>query len=204
VIRPAAILLLGAAALSLAPAARAIDIRHLDVRFQGDRYIVDLTAHVDASAHAVGAVITDFSGYPELDTRILESRLERTPGGTDGGQPRLITRVRVCLGSIMCRTLERVELITDERPGLLIASAVPAESDVRFETTHTSWRTDASGTEITYRLEMIPDFWVPPLIGRRLMLKTLREGTVSLFTNIERKARAIVDERAAAKPNEPG
>jgi hypothetical protein len=187
VIRQASALILCAAALAAAPSAGAIDIQQIDVRFQEDRYIVDLRAHLDAPSAAVGQVLTDFESYPELDPRILEVRLE-DGAGTDRAQPRLVTRVRVCLGSFICRTVERVELI-DQQPGLLIASAVPAESDVRFGSTHSSWRTDTTGTEITYRLEMVPDFWIPPLIGRRLMLKTLREGTVSLFTNVEHKAR---------------
>jgi hypothetical protein len=35
----------------------------------------------------------------------------------------------------------------------------------------------------------MPKFWVPPILGRRLMISTLREGTLGLFTNVEREAR---------------
>jgi hypothetical protein len=35
----------------------------------------------------------------------------------------------------------------------------------------------------------MPKFWIPPVFGRRLMIKTLREGTLSLFNNVEREAR---------------
>jgi hypothetical protein len=37
----------------------------------------------------------------------------------------------------------------------------------------------------------MPKFWIPPVFGRRLMIKTLSEGTLSLFTNVEREARAF-------------
>jgi hypothetical protein len=37
----------------------------------------------------------------------------------------------------------------------------------------------------------VPKFWVPALVGRPLMLRNLREATVSLFEHIEKRAAAI-------------
>lgn len=172
------------AALLLAPAAHAIEVDTLDVRFEDGRYIVDFHARLDAPADAVGAVLMDFDRYPQLDARILESRVETRPHQ----QPRLITRLRGCVGVLICRSMSRVEHL-EERQGEIIARAIPEESDVRFGLTHSRWEPKDDATEVRYRLEIIPDFWVPPMIGRRMMIRTMREGTLSLFRNVERVAR---------------
>lgn len=170
-------------ALVAAPAALAIDVERLDVQRVEDRYVVEFQARLAASAEDVGKVLTDYEHYPELDTRIQEARRDASD------QARLHTRLRGCLGGLMCRTMQRVETL-EERPGEVIATALPAESDVRYGITHSRWEASAggTGTEVNYRLEITPDFWVPPLIGPRLLIKTLREGTLNLFTNVERAA----------------
>jgi hypothetical protein len=172
------------AALLLTPAAHAMEVNTLEVRFEDGRYIVELEARLDAPADVVGAVLTDFDHYPQLDERILESRLEVL----EHQPPRLITRLRGCVGVIICRSMKRVESLA-QRPGELIANAIPEESDVRFGTMFSRWEQKDGYTQVRYRLVIIPDFWVPPMIGRRMMIRTLREGTLSLFRNVERVAR---------------
>jgi hypothetical protein len=95
-----------------------------------------------------------------------------------------------CLGGLFCRTMQRVEEI-EERPGELLATAVLAESDVRFGVTRSQWSAHDGGTALGYRLEIMPKFWIPPLFGRRIMINTLRDGTVSLFTNVEGAAQRV-------------
>lgn len=177
-------LIFGAIVLLLAPAANGIEVEKLDVSYQRDRYVVVFSAQLAAPAAAVGAVLKDYDQYPELDPRITESRVlsrERI------SRVRLFTRMRGCLGSLMCRSMQRVEEI-EEQPDELLATAVLAESDVRFGVTRSHWIANRGGTALTYRLEIMPKFWIPALFGRRLMIKTLREGTLSLFTNVESAA----------------
>lgn len=174
------------AALLWAGTANALEVRRLDVSFQGDRYVVVLNAQLDAPADAVGEVLRRYDDYPSLDPRILESRvLSRDREHS----LRLYTRMRGCLGSVMCRSMQRVEEV-EERPDELLATAVLDESDVRFGVTRSQWQPQNGGTALQYRLEIMPKFWIPRFFGRRLMLSTLREGTLSLFTNVEREARA--------------
>ncbi len=174
----------GAMVIAMAPAADALEVERLDVSYQKDRYVVVFSAQLDAPADAVGAVLKNYDQYPELDPRITESRVlsrERL------SRVRLFTRMRGCLGSLMCRSMQRVEEI-EEQPDELLATAVLAESDVRFGITRSHWTANQGGTALTYRLEIMPKFWIPALFGRRLMINTLREGTLSLFTNVESAA----------------
>jgi hypothetical protein len=176
--------LLALAVLWAGPA-HALEVRRLDVSFQGDRYVVILNAQLDAQPDAVGEVLKRYDDYPSLDPRIIESRvLSRDREHS----LRLYTRLRGCLGSLMCRNVQRVEQV-EERPNEMIATAVLEESDVRFGVMRLQWQPQNGGTAVQYRLETMPKFWVPPILGRRLMISTLREGTLGLFTNVEREAR---------------
>jgi hypothetical protein len=174
--------LAAAVAAGVVPAAHALEVQQLDVAFRDGRYVVEFQASLDAPAEAVGAVLTDFDNYPQLDERILESRLD-----SGGAQLRLVTRLRGCIGAMLCRSMRRVEVL-DQASGELIATAIPEESDVRYGRTHSRWSASGEATNVSYTLEIVPDFWVPPIIGRRAMIRTLRDGTLALFRNVERVA----------------
>jgi hypothetical protein len=173
--------------LLLASPANALEVRRLDVSFEGDRFVVVLNAQLDAPADGVGEVLKRYDDYPSLDPRITESRV--LSRGREHSV-RLYTRMRGCLGTLMCRSMKRVEEI-EERPNELLATTVLPESDVRFGVTRSQWEPQDGGTSLQYRLEIMPKFWIPPVFGRRLMIRTLSEGTLSLFTNVEREARAF-------------
>lgn len=177
--------LIGAvAALTLSPVVHALDVERLDVELRDDRYVVEFVAQLDAPTEAVHAVLTDYDAYPTLDPRIQESRVL---GRDRLNSVRLYTRMRGCLGTLMCRTMQRVEEI-QELPDQLLATAILDQSDVRFGVTRSQWQSTEHGTEVIYRLEIMPKFWIPPLFGRRLMISALRAGTLELFTNVEKAA----------------
>jgi hypothetical protein len=181
-LRVAAILAVAWLSALAAHAALAIEVEQLDVRRAEDRYVVEFRAQLDAPVDQVGAVLKDYEHYPDLDPRILESWRDKDVPG------RLHTRLRGCVGAILCRSMRRVEAI-EEQPAGLTATAIAGQSDVTYGLTQSHWEARGGGTVLSYRLEIEPEFWVPPIIGPRLMISTLREGTLSLFTNVERVAR---------------
>ena len=50
---------------------------------------------------------------------------------------------------------------------------------------------DGDGTKMTYKLEMEPDFFVPPVIGPWYLKRTLSQGGLRAVTRIERLAREL-------------
>jgi len=42
---------------------------------------------------------------------------------------------------------------------------------------------------VTYQAEFVPDFWVPSVIGRRYAVRALKNSTLQLFDNVEKRAR---------------
>jgi hypothetical protein len=164
--------------------AGAMTIEHLKVGEQGPAYVVELEAVLDAPPDAVMAVLQDYSRYPELDDRVKAARLE----GKVDGRPVLYTRLRGCVGSAVCRDVERYELLT-ERERLLVAEEIPGRGDVARGRTETRLEPRGKGTRVSYRTFFEPAFWMPRWMVRSAMRRTLEEGTRSMFANVETIAR---------------
>lgn len=170
----------------------AFETEYADSTFVEKQFRCQVVALLDAPASAVQAVLRDYEQYPSLDSRILEARvLERpTPHSAT-----LETILRACFGPF-CRKVKRVEEV---REAHLALSAItdPSRSDVRFGETYTL--IEAVGdkqTRITYRTSIVPGFWVPALGGRRWMLRTLEDATLTLFENVESRAQIRSEEAA--------
>lgn len=176
---------LGAMLPAFSHTACAFETERVATAYEEKHFRCEIIATLDAPASAVEAVLRDYEAYPQLDPRILQARVLARPTPNTA---LLETRVRACFGPF-CRTVRRVEEVT-EAPAELSAITDPERSDVRFGETHTSIEAvDATRTRIVYRTSIVPDFWVPALGGRRWMLETMESASVTLFRNVEARAR---------------
>jgi len=156
----------------------------LDATVAGGVYRVTFDALIDAPIDRVAGVLVDFVGYAALDPRIRSSEVV---GSATDGAPLLETRIRAC-AAFFCRDIRRVERITVS-DGVLVATAIPGQSDVRRSVARTEWRAEGSRTRIRYEAEFVPDFWVPAVVSRRYAAPMLRESVLQLFQNVEERAR---------------
>jgi hypothetical protein len=176
--------------LIASPGVQALDIQHAQASFIDEEYRFELTAVIDAPVQYVETVLRDYPSYTALDARILEARVLERPTEHSA---LLATTLRACFGPI-CRSIKRIERV-EESPGLLLATTDPARSDMKFGETRTQVEgTDEGRTRVSYQTRLKPDFWVPALVARRLMLETLEDATLDLFRNVERKAQGAVHE----------
>lgn len=183
-----------AAASLWAGAAGAFEIEHSETRYADRRYQCDLNVRLDAPLDKVEAVLRDYEKYPALDARILEARVIERPAPNVA---MLETTLRVCMGWF-CRNVNRVERV-EESQHALAATADPNRSDVKFgETRMQLSRGENGGTVVHYRTSITPAFWIPSVVGRRWMLRTLADTTSALFMNVEEKAREDEQEKAAS------
>jgi hypothetical protein len=144
-----------------------------------------MTAVLDASMETVEPVLRDYEAYQALDARILEARV------IERDQMRHITTLetilRACVGPI-CRNVKRIERV-EESPGALVATTDATRSDMKFGETRMKLESTPEGrTRVIYRTRLIPDFWIPALVARRIMLETLEDATIDLFRNVEKRA----------------
>jgi hypothetical protein len=182
---------LGAGAL-----AAAATIDDLDVTKQRGRYELEAYARLDATPQSIFAVLTDFddNAYARISRAYKESRyLEPAPDGT----PLVYTRMEGCL-LWHCMTLERTERLETEEPRWIKSTALPDGSNFKHATSEWMLEPDGDGTRMTYRIELEPDFFVPPVIGPWYLKRTLSQGGLRAVTRIERLARDL-----DGRPNEP-
>ena len=94
-----------------------------------------------------------------------------------------------CASGWFCRNVSRVERV-EESQHALAATADPSRSDVKFGETRLQLSPgEHGGTLVHYRTSITPGFWIPAVVGRRWMLRTLEDASSDLFMNVEMKAR---------------
>jgi hypothetical protein len=165
--------------------AHAFNIEHSEARYDDKHFRYEMVVTLDAPIDRVDQVLRDYRAYPSLDERILNSEVLEP---LHDGAVTLETTVKVCLGPF-CRNVKRVERV-EETKYVLVAVADPKRSDVKFSETRSELSPALHGTtRVKYTTNVVPDFWVPSIGGRRMMLKTLETATTSLFTNVEKKAK---------------
>lgn len=176
--------LFAAALLLSAPAARAFNIEHSEARYVDKHFRYELVVTLDAPIDRVDAVLRDYADYPSLNHRILSSKVLERPAPD---VVTLETTVKVCFGWF-CRNVTRVERVQESKHAML-AVADPERSDVKFSETRSELSPGLHGeTRVKYVTNVVPDFWLPPIGGRRMMLRTLETETRDLFMNVEQKA----------------
>jgi hypothetical protein len=174
-----------AAAFLWSGAAVAFEIERSETRYVDRRYQCELDVKLDAPLDKVEAVLRDYESYPSLDTRILQARVIERPAPNVA---LLQTTLRVCFGWF-CRNVTRVERV-EELQHALAATADPDRSDVKFGETRMQLSPgENGGTLVHYRTSITPGFWIPSVVGRRWMLRTLEDATGDLFMNVEMKAK---------------
>ena len=166
-----------------AGAAEPMTVEHLEVGERERSYFVEFEAYLAAPPAAVMEVLQDYGRYPELDARVVESRIV----GEQDGRPLLFTRLHGCLGAIFCRDMDRFEQL-DEGAALLVATAVSGKGDLARGRTETRVEPDGDGARVRYRTEFEPSFWMPRWMVRSAMARTLEEGTLNMFRNVEARA----------------
>ena len=164
-------------------------IRTVEVERDGPRYTLVSDTYLAAPQSAVFRVLTDYDQFERISSAFEESHyLEPDSDGT----PLVYTRVEGCVW-FFCKSLERVERLEFEPPGYIVTTALPDRSDFRYS--RSEWELEPEGeggTRVIYRLEMEPDFWVPPLLGPLIIKRRLVNGGEDAVQRIEVLAQQLV------------
>jgi Polyketide cyclase / dehydrase and lipid transport len=173
---------LGAGALAVAAT-----IDELDVKRDRGRYSLEVNARLEATPESIYAVLTDFddNAYSRLSGAYKESRyLEPAADGT----PVVYTRMEGC-ALWHCMSLERTERLETKAPYWIKSTVLPEGSNFKHSTSEWMLEADGDGTKMLYKLDMEPDFSVPPIIGPWYLKRTLSQQGLRAVARIERLAR---------------
>jgi hypothetical protein len=183
--------------------AATIDEDALEVTRSDGRYSLAAEAHLAATPESIYDVLMDYddNAYGRISSVYKESRyLDPAPDGT----PIVYTRLEGCLLRFLCLSLCRTERLESIEPRWIKSSVLPERSNFKHSTSEWALESDGNGgTKMKFRLEMEPDFWLPPIIGPRILERTLERGGVNAVRRIERLAR-IRDGRAVEYVPPPG
>jgi len=177
------------AALAASAAAVAATMDQLEVKRSRSRYSLVAEARLAATPESIYAVLTDFDDnrYSRLSRAYKESRyLEPAADGT----PLVYTRMEGC-ALWHCMSLERTERLETEAPYWIKSTTLPEGSNFKYSTSEWMLERDGDNTKMTYKLEMEPDFSVPPVIGPWYLKRTLSQGGLRAVVRIERLAREL-------------
>ena len=144
---------------------------------------------LDATPESIYAVLTDYddNAYARISGAYKESRyLEPAADGT----PVVYTRMEGC-ALWHCMSLERTERLETEAPYWIKSTVLPESSNFKHSTSEWVLERDGDGTKMIYKLDMEPDFPVPPVIGPWYLKRTLSQGSRRFVVRIERLAREL-------------
>lgn len=157
----------------LSAVAGAANIDQLSVRKDGRTILSNAEFVVNAPRAQVVEAFSAFEDLAKLNPAIVASSAEPLPGG---GQ-RVATTLKDCV-AMFCRTVVLVEHVSIDPDGTIRATVAPNEGDFRRGAAVWAFEAHGSATRISYRGQLEPDFWLPPILGRKA-LKSVLERQIS-------------------------
>lgn len=167
------------------PLLYASEVEELEVDHQGDVYKVTMIFSVAAPISAVRAVLTDYKRLSALNTAIVESEVL----AAHSHATRVRTRTKDCI-LFLCADITRIEDVRGDGDGGFRSTIVPGVSDMKSGLARWQFQSRRQVTRITFKANMEPDFWIPPIIGPALIKGRLQAQLEETADNLERLAAA--------------
>jgi hypothetical protein len=177
------------------PLAWAATMRSLDVDKKDMRYSLVADTFLAARADSIYAVLIDYDNMNRISSVYKEhGYLEPDADGT----PIVYTRMEGC-ALFYCKSMRRVERLEMDPPYYIRTVTLPEQSDFKYAISEWLLEPEGEGTHVTYKLEMEPDFWVPPIVGPWFLKRTLMRGGARAIQRIENIANAPPEPEAVVQ-----
>jgi ribosome-associated toxin RatA of RatAB toxin-antitoxin module len=172
--------LLAMLALALLPCARAADPAQVQVERAGATVVVAAAAQVEAPAQVCFDVLADFDHLGDFVPSMKSSRVISDPGA-----PLQVRQEGVAKAGPFSIRVDVTLAVTLDPPREIAFRRVAGN----VKQMHGSWRVDGDATtcRIGYEADIEPAFWVPPLIGPRLMRSQVEEQLGGVVKEIRRR-----------------
>ena len=158
-------------------------------RQQGNLYEFELSFIASAPIVQVMDILTDYNHLHTLNPSIQSSRLLESG---ESGIPRVEVISRNCI-VFFCKTLTRVEDVYMVDQQSIKTILLPDMSNFKDGEVLWTFSQEATHTRVTMQGYIVPDFWVPPLIGPHTVKKRLREQLRYAANKVDELAHASSD-----------
>jgi len=171
--------------------AHAAQVLSVQVARNGTTFDIGMHIAIDAPPPAVFRALQDFPAMMRYNPDLRAARVEST--GVPG-RVRLYTAVHTCL-LIFCKTMHQEQVMTARTGadgGTLDAELIARGGD--FKGGHALWvvrpcATNRALTCLDVRIDLVPAFWVPPVLGPWVVRRKMVEEAERTSIGLERMAR---------------
>lgn len=171
----------------------AAEVRAVQVERDDQRFRIDMHIALDARPARVFQALQDYAAMPRYNPDLRSVRIEPS---SDPGRVRLFTTIHTCV-LFFCKTLHQQQVMTaraDRSGGTLRADLIPQGSAFSGQGL---WivkpcRNGRARSCIDLELDLVPQFWVPPVIGPWLVRRTMSDEAQRSTLGLEQLARAGV------------
>ncbi|MEM7281384.1 MAG: SRPBCC family protein [Pseudomonadota bacterium] len=165
------------------PVVNAWELETLEVNRSKTELEIKADLLIQAPADLVFQAMTDFDNLDQLSSSIRKS--ERL---TDVDGLQVFSRRRSCF-FLLCFTSEVVEAVTYPEPGVIVSTIVPDKSD--FKSGVMQWRITGTenGSRMRYHATMVPDFWIPRVVGSGAIKRTMKKQLKMIAETLETRAK---------------
>lgn len=165
----------------LAQAASAADLRFIEVDREENMYTLRSIAWFDADMDSLYKVLTNYDEFHRFTSAIVESR-NMEPD--KDGRPGFFARMEGCV-LMFCKSFLRIGHLEVKPIEDIVAVTDPERSDFIRARERWQLRPEDGGTLMIYSFEMVPDFWIPPVVGPYYMKRALKSGGADAVNRIE-------------------
>jgi hypothetical protein len=159
----------------------AAELRFIEVEREDDLYRLKSITWFEAKTEALYSVLSDYELFSKFTSAIVESK---NLDPDEEGRPRYYTRMEGCV-LLWCKSFVRIGHLTLRPMTEIVANADPEQSDFRRSRERWQLIPEGDGTLLVYEFEMVPDFWVPPVVGPFYMKRALVSGGERAVERIE-------------------
>jgi hypothetical protein len=164
---------------------QAAELRAMSVEREDDRYRMVSQTWFEVSPKALYDVLSNYELFTKFTSAIAESRNVEPD---EEGRPQFYSRMEGCV-LLWCKSFIRNGYLLLNPQKEIIAITDPERSDFKLSRERWAMVPDGEGTLLIYEFEMIPDFWVPPVIGPFFIKRALRSGGDRAVNRIEALAK---------------
>jgi len=161
--------------------ASAVTINRIALSDHAGRYTVAFDVLIHADAPAVREIMTDYGRLDRLSHLVTESRVLAV---LPDGRQRIALTLRGCV-LFFCRSVHRVEDVTNEPNGDIVTRALPRQSDFSYAVERWRILPRTDGTRLKYNATLVPSFFIPPLIGPFIVKSAIRRELMQTAQNLE-------------------
>jgi hypothetical protein len=167
------------------------DIKTIEIKKEKNLYHMNIDATVHADFDSVIGIITDYENLPLINPYLKESKLLDNPED-ERTTVNMLTEICVLF---LCYNVRHVQTFHFVEDGILFSRIIPEKSNfqagwMRWEIKEMDSNKIYPVTRIILDIEMVPDFFVPPVIGPYQIKKIMLEMTRATILNLEIKAKS--------------